>query len=176
MTLNFKEKLKNVKAFVFDVDGVFSNTFVVEKDADLLRFMNAKDGFAVRYAIEQGYIVGIISGGVSESVRLRFNKLGISDVYLGSRHKIDDFEDFYFKYNLKPDEILYMGDDLPDYEVLSKSGISTCPADAVREILEICEYVSDKNAGEGCVRDVIEQVLRAQEKWNYLKQNIAIFA
>jgi len=171
MSLNFKEKLKDVKALIFDVDGVFSSTFLVERDAELLRFMNAKDGFALRYAIEQGYIVGIITGGVSESVKLRFNKLGITDIYLGALHKIDDFEDFYMKYDLNPENILYMGDDLPDYEILTKVGVATCPADAAREILEICHYVSDKKGGEGCVRDVIEQVLRAQDNWNYLKQN-----
>lgn len=169
MKKNFKEKLKNVKAFVFDVDGVFSNAFVVERDALLSRFMNAKDGFALRYAAENGFIIGIITGGITESVKVRFNQLGITDVYLGSRHKIEDFEDFYFKYNLKPEEILYMGDDLPDYEILKTTNvISTCPSDAAREIIDICEYISEKKGGEGCVRDVIEQVLRAQEKWNYL--------
>lgn len=172
MKPNFKEKLKNVKAFVFDVDGVFSSTFLVERDAELLRFMNAKDGFAVRYAADNGYIVGLISGGVSNSVKLRFNMLGISEVYLNSKNKISDFEIFCKKNNLKPSEILYMGDDLPDYEIMKNTDvISTCPADAVPEILEISEYISDKNGGEGCVRDVIEQVLKSQEKWNYLKNN-----
>jgi 3-deoxy-D-manno-octulosonate 8-phosphate phosphatase (KDO 8-P phosphatase) len=170
MNLNFKEKLKNVKAFIFDIDGVFSNTFLVERDAELLRFMNAKDGFAVRYAVDNGYRVGLITGGISKSVQIRFNLLGISDIYLGSSKKIHDFIDFCNKYSLKPGEILYMGDDLPDYEILKTTQvISTCPADAVREILEICDYVSDKNGGEGCVRDVVEQVLRAQERWNYIK-------
>jgi 3-deoxy-D-manno-octulosonate 8-phosphate phosphatase (KDO 8-P phosphatase) len=171
MKLNFKEKLTKIKAFVFDVDGVFSGSFLVDNQAEYLRLMNAKDGFAVRYAVESGFIVGIITGGVSESVKMRFNYLGITDIYLNSRNKIEDFEDFYYKYNLKPEEILYMGDDLPDYEILATTNVvATCPADAVREIIEVCEYISDKNGGEGCVRDVVEQVLRSQNKWNYLKK------
>jgi len=172
MTPHFKEKLHKIKSLVFDVDGVFSQFFVVEKKSEFLRVMNAKDGFAMRYAIEKGFKVAIITGGVSETVKDRFESLGITDIYLGERTKINALEDFCRKYNLTFDEVLYMGDDLPDYEVLTKVGISTCPADSVREILEICEYISERKAGEGCVRDVIEQVLRAQNKWNYLNETL----
>jgi len=172
MTPHFKEKLHKIKSFVFDVDGVFSQFFIVEKKAEFLRAMNAKDGFAMRYAIEKGFIVAIITGGVSETVKDRFESLGIKDIYLGERQKINALEDFCKKYDLKTDEILYMGDDLPDYEILKNVGVSSCPADAVREILEICEYISEKKSGEGCVRDVIEQVLRVQNKWNYLTENL----
>lgn len=163
---NFKEDLRRVKAFVFDVDGVFTDgKLIVNPDGDYSRSMNIKDGFAVQYAVKQGYIIGIITGGNSENVRTRFNNLGITDVYLASSPKIDDFEDFYFKYDLKLEEILYMGDDLPDYEVMTKVGFPTCPRDAVEEIKSVSVYISDKKGGEGCVRDVIEQVLKLHGKW-----------
>ncbi len=162
---NFKERLKDIKAFVFDVDGVFSQDMVLHTDGELTRHMNVKDGFAVKTAADKGFVIGIISGGTSESVRKRFQGLGVTDIYLGSHNKLDDYEDFYMKYDLKPEQILYMGDDIPDYEVMKLSGLATCPADAVEEIQGIAHYISDKNGGSGCVRDVIEQVLRAQKMW-----------
>ena len=162
---NFKERLKNIKAFVFDVDGVFSDNIILHTSGDLMRHMNVKDGFAVKTAANKGFAIGIITGGNSESVRTRFNTLDVTDVYLASHNKMDDFEDFYYKYELKPEEILYMGDDIPDYEVMTKVGLATCPSNAVQEIQNISHYISDKRAGAGCVRDVIEQVLRAQGKW-----------
>jgi len=163
---NFKENLTKVKAFVFDVDGVFASSKVIlHPSGDLMRTMNIKDGYAVYYAIRKKYHICIISGGTSESVRLRFQKLGVTDVYLGSSNKLEDFRDFLFKYDLKPENILYMGDDLPDYEVMKQVGVPTCPSDAVEEIKAISSYISDKAGGEGCVRDVMEQVLRLQGKW-----------
>ncbi|NPA44841.1 MAG: HAD hydrolase family protein [Chlorobi bacterium] len=166
---NFKERLKDIKAFVFDVDGVFSQDMVLHTDGELTRHMNVKDGFAVKYAVDNGFIVCIITGGKSESVRTRFQGLGVTDIYLGSHDKIDDFEDFYMKYNIKPEQILYMGDDIPDYEPMKASGLATCPADAVEEIQNIAHYISDKEGGKGCIRDVIEQVMRAQQVWVKLK-------
>ena len=162
---NFKERLKDIKAFVFDVDGVFSEDMVLHTDGELTRHMNVKDGFAVKTAVDKGFIVAIITGGTSVSVKTRFQGLGVTDIYLGSHHKMEDYEDFHMKYNLKPEQILYMGDDIPDYEPMKASGLATCPADAVEEILNISHYVSDKDGGKGCVRDVIEQVLRAQKTW-----------
>ncbi len=162
---NFKERLKDIKAFVFDVDGVFSQDMVLHTDGELTRHMNVKDGFAVKTAVDKGFIVAIISGGNSESVRQRFRGLGVTDIYLNSQNKLDDYEDFYMKYNLKPEQILYMGDDIPDYQVMKISGLATCPADAVEEIQGIAHYISDKEGGKGCIRDVIEQVLRAQKMW-----------
>ena len=162
---NFKERLKDIKAFVFDVDGVFSQDMVLHTDGELTRHMNVKDGFAVKTAVDKGFIVAIISGGTSESVRTRFKGLGVTDIYLGSHNKIDDYEDFYMKYEIKPEQILYMGDDIPDYEPMKASGLATCPADAVEEIQNIAHYISDKDGGKGCIRDVIEQVLRAQQVW-----------
>ena len=162
----FKTKLKNIKAFVFDVDGVFSNSHVyLHPNGDLMRSMNIKDGFAIQYAVKLEFPIGIITGGFSESVKTRFNYLGITDVILKSVDKKDDFDSFIKKYNLSYDEVLYMGDDLPDYEVMSYVGVPTCPADAAEEIKSISAYISDKNGGDGCVRDVVEQVLRAQGKW-----------
>ncbi|MFC2117971.1 KdsC family phosphatase [Bacteroidota bacterium] len=167
----FKEELKKVKAFVFDVDGVFSTeNLLLSSDGELLRTMNIKDGFSVKYAVEQGYPIGIISGGNSESVNIRFNSLGVTDVYLNSQNKMDDFDNYISKYNINPEEILFMGDDLPDYEIMKKVGLPTCPKDAAEEIKSISKYISDKNGGAGCIRDVIEQVLRAQGKWG-LKNN-----
>ena len=163
---NFKEQLKDIKAFVFDVDGVFSSNIILHPNGDMFRPMNVKDGYALQYAVNKmGFLCGIITGGYSESVRKRFNGLGITDVYLKSINKFDDFEDFIYKYNLKPEQVVYMGDDLPDYEVMKVVGIPTCPADAAEEIKTISVYISDKKGGDGCVRDIIEQVLRAQGKW-----------
>jgi len=168
---NFKERLKDIKAFVFDVDGVFSQDMVLHTDGELTRHMNVKDGFAVKTAVDKGFIVCIISGGTSEAVRTRFQGLGVTDIYLGSHDKIDDYEDFYMKYEIKPEQILYMGDDIPDYEPMKASGLATCPADAVEEIQNIAHYISDKDGGKGCIRDVIEQVLRAQQVWFSFKDN-----
>ena len=163
---NFKEDLRKVKAFIFDVDGVFSTSKVIlHPSGDLMRTMNIKDGYAVHYLMKIGYPVAIITGGNSESVRERFIKLRVKDVYLSSRDKMDDFNDFINKYGLNADEILYMGDDLPDLPVMQAVGFPTCPSDAVEEIKAISRYISDKEGGEGCVRDVIEQVLRLHEKW-----------
>lgn len=162
---NFKEKLKDIKAFVFDVDGVFSENIVLHTNGDLMRYMNVKDGFAVKTAVDKGYIVAIITGGNSESVSSRFKGLGVTDIYINSHEKLNDYEDFYMKYDLKPEQILYMGDDIPDYEPMKASGLATCPADAVEEIQNVAHYVSDKDGGKGCVRDVIEQVMRAQSVW-----------
>jgi 3-deoxy-D-manno-octulosonate 8-phosphate phosphatase (KDO 8-P phosphatase) len=165
MGKNFKELLGKVKAFVFDVDGVFSNNVILHPSGDIMRSMNIKDGFAVHYALKMGYPMAIITGGNSDPVRLRFENLGIKNVYLKSSNKMVDFNKFIEEYKLKPEEILYMGDDLPDYPVMAIVGVPVCPSDAVEEIKSISKYISYKPGGEGCVRDVIEQVLRVQNKW-----------
>jgi 3-deoxy-D-manno-octulosonate 8-phosphate phosphatase (KDO 8-P phosphatase) len=163
---NFKEDLAKVRAFVFDVDGVYSSgTILLHPSGELLRTMNIKDGYATQYAIRKGYPVAIITGGTSESVAQRFRTLGVKDIYLGSSDKQKDFKHFLAKYNLVPEEILYMGDDLPDYGVMKEVGFPTCPLDAVEEIKSLAVYISDKPGGEGCVRDVIEQVLRLHGRW-----------
>lgn len=163
---NFKEELMNIKAFAFDVDGVLSNPEVyLSAEGELLRSMNTKDGYALQYAVKRGYPVAIITGGRTESVGLRFRNLGITDIYLGSYNKMADFNDFRFRYELEPKHVLYMGDDLPDYEVMKAAGVACCPADAVEEIKSICDYISHLEGGKGCARDIVEQVLRLQGRW-----------
>ena len=120
----------------------------------------------MKNALNKGYRVCIISGGTNEGVRTRLAALGIEDIYLGAHNKIKQYQTLREKYNLKPETVLYMGDDVPDYPVMKIVGLATCPNDAVREIQEVSKYISDKKGGEGCVRDVIEQVLRVQQKWN----------
>ena len=164
--MSFKEKLAGIKGFAFDVDGVFTDGQVyLLAGNEFVRSMNIKDGYAVQHCVKMGYPVAIISGGSSEEVRKRFIHLGVTDIYLKSSNKMDDFEDFRFKYHLEPEDILYMGDDIPDYQVMERVGVSTCPSDAATEIKQIADYVSDKGGGRGCVRDVIEQVLRLHDKW-----------
>lgn len=164
--MNVKEKFKLVKAFAFDVDGVFADENVLlNPDGQLLRSVSIKDGFALQYAVKQGYPVAIITGGTTESVRMRFRALGVTDIYLASTDKKDDFEDFIAKYDLKPEHVLYMGDDIPDYQVMQYVGVPTCPANAAQEIKNLAIYISDKDGGKGCVRDILEQVLKVQQKW-----------
>ncbi len=163
---NFKEKLNNIKAFAFDVDGVFTDGQVYLLPGDeYVRAMNIKDGYAVQHCVKMGYPIAIISGGSSEEVRKRFVNLGVTDIYLKSFHKWDDYEDFRLKYSLEHEDILYMGDDVPDFQVMERVGVPTCPADACDEIKRLSSYVSDKTGGKGCVRDAIEQVLRLHGKW-----------
>jgi|ERR1051325_3972076 3-deoxy-D-manno-octulosonate 8-phosphate phosphatase (KDO 8-P phosphatase) len=163
---NFKQLLKNVKAFAFDIDGVFTDSkiLVVQGD-DLPRSMSVRDGFAVKHAVNNGYKVVVISGGRSEAARIRLEKLGAHKVYIGRDDKLNALKEFIAEHNLKIENILYMGDDMPDYEVMQKTGIPCCPKDAVSEIKELSVYISDKKGGDGCVRDVIEQVMKVQGKW-----------
>ena len=163
---NFKENLSRVKAFAFDVDGVFSNgSIFLYPDGDIIRSMNIKDGYAVQLAVKVGYPLAIITGATSATVEKRFVGLGVKDIYLGAQNKMLDFQDFLKKHNLEPTDILYMGDDIPDYEIMKMVGFPTCPADAAEEIKLISQYISDKNGGEGCVRDVLEQVMKVQGHW-----------
>lgn len=163
---NFKEDLKRIKAFAFDVDGVLAMPYVfLSAECDLLRTMNTKDGYALQYAAKRGYPIAIITGGRTESVGKRFKGLGIDDIYLGASDKVKDFDDFRGKYGLEADEVLFMGDDLPDLKVMEKAGVACCPADAVEEIKSVSVYISHRNGGEGCVRDIIEQVLRLHGMW-----------
>jgi len=162
----FKEELKQVKAFAFDVDGVLSSSVQnLSTDGNPIRTTNIKDGFAIVHALKMQYPIVIISGGYTEEVRLRYEKLGIKDIYLGVKDKVECLTDFLNLYGLKAENILFMGDDLPDYGVMKKVGVPVCPNDAVPEIRKLSKYISDRNGGEGCVRDVIEQVLRAHNHW-----------
>jgi 3-deoxy-D-manno-octulosonate 8-phosphate phosphatase (KDO 8-P phosphatase) len=162
----FKDDLKQVRAMLFDVDGVLSSdSSPIDANGDPMRTANVKDGFAIRLAIEGGFVIGVITGGAQQRVKLRHQKLGVVYYYDNVRDKTASLEDFISKTGIPATEILFMGDDLVDYEIMQKVGIATCPSDAVPEIKLISRYVSDRKGGEGCVRDVIEQVMRAQGKW-----------
>jgi 3-deoxy-D-manno-octulosonate 8-phosphate phosphatase (KDO 8-P phosphatase) len=163
---NFRKGMTNIKAFIFDVDGVLGSDKVwLHPNGEMLRTMNIKDGYAMQYAVRMGYKIAVISGGNSDAVKNRFLNLGVEDVYMKSQNKLEDYSQFIKKYNFTDDEVLYMGDDLPDYEVMLKVGLPTCPASAVEEIKAISKYISDKPGGDGAVRDVIQQVMRLQGKW-----------
>lgn len=163
---NFKEILDDIKAFAFDVDGVLTDgSVMLMPNGEQLRSLDSKDAYALQLAIKKDFKIAIITGGNSEQVKLRMTELGIKDVFLRSHVKIDIFEDWLLANDLKAEQVLYMGDDIPDYEILKKVQASTCPADAASEIKQICLYVSNKGGGKGCVRDVVEQVLRTQNKW-----------
>ncbi len=164
--MNYRQELKKIRAFAFDVDGVFSRYMLVDDGGRLLRFMNPKDGLAVKIALEEGYKIAIITGGKDESVYQRFANLGVEDIYMGTRQKkLYYFERFLEKYSLSHENVLYMGDDLPDYFVMKAAGFAACPFDAAPEIKQVADYICDRPAGEGCVREVIEQVLKVQNKW-----------
>ena len=164
--MNVKEKMAKIKAFAFDVDGVLSaNTIPLFPDGEPMRMINIKDGYAIHQAVLKGFPIAIISGGKTNAIRVRFESLGIKDIYLGSRFKTNEFADFLKKYDLQPSDVLFIGDDIPDFEVMKMAGIAACPCDAAPEIKEISVYISNKKGGEGCGRDVIEQVLKAQDKW-----------
>jgi 3-deoxy-D-manno-octulosonate 8-phosphate phosphatase (KDO 8-P phosphatase) len=167
MEISFKQLLPKITTFIFDVDGVLTNGMLtIMPDGKLVRHMNVKDGYAMKTALNNGYRVCIISGGTNEGVRNRLKTLGIEDIYLGAHNKIEQYKELVKKYNLHPENVLYMGDDVPDFPVMSIVGLPTCPNDAVPEIKGVAKYISNKKGGEGCVRDVIEQVMRVQEKWN----------
>ncbi|HEY5499135.1 MAG TPA: HAD-IIIA family hydrolase [Bacteroidales bacterium] len=158
--------LSTIKAVIFDVDGVLSsNVIPLHISGEPMRTANLKDGYAIVQAVKKGLIVAIISGGRAEALRKRFEGLGVKHIYLGASDKKTEFEDFITKTGLKPEEIAYMGDDIPDYEVMLKVGLPACPADAAAEVKSIAKYISHKNGGEGCGRDLIEQILKAQGLW-----------
>ena len=158
--------LTKIKALVFDVDGVLSSGSIsVNTKGELLRTTSVKDGYALHLAVKMGYRVAIITGGCEESILLRYKEIGLEDIYLGSSVKTDILQQFLDKYQFQKDEVLYMGDDIPDYKVMQQVGIPCCPRDAAPEIREISLYISHHDGGCGCVRDVIEQVMKAQGKW-----------
>ena len=163
-TINYD--LTKIRAFVFDVDGVLSRDVVsLHPNGDPMRTVNIKDGYAMQLAVKLGYQVAIITGGYTDSVRIRFERLGVQHIYMRSAVKINDYQDFLNKTGLKPEEVMYAGDDIPDYEVMRLAGLPVAPADAASEIKSIAKYISHKNGGDGIARDVIEQTLKAQGRW-----------
>ena len=158
--------LTKIKALAFDVDGVLSaETIVLHPNGEPMRTVNIKDGYALQLAVKMGLHVAIITGGMTEAVRERYEGLGIPDVYLGCSVKIKTYEDFLNKYGLKDEEVLYMGDDIPDYEIMKRCGCPCAPSDAAPEIKELSVYISHHKGGHGCGRDIVEQVLRAKGLW-----------
>ena len=157
-----------IKAFAFDIDGVFTDGGIQCTTAgDLLRVYDAKDGFAIRMAIMNGYPVGIITGGSSKSILKRMRASGVpdDDVYLHCRDKMEDFRDFCAKHGLRPEEVMYFGDDIPDVELLEACGCGVCPSDAVEEAKAAADIISTKPGGKGCIREVVEQTMKAQGRW-----------
>ncbi len=163
---NFKQLLKKIDTLIFDVDGVMTDGIVkLSTEGEMLRSMNVKDGYALQLAVRKGYEIIIISGGSCEGVRKRFSILGVKEIHLGVSHKLKVFESLVKERGIDPSCILYMGDDIPDYEVMKRVGVAACPSDAVEEIKSISHYISGKPGGKGCVRDVLEQVMRVRGHW-----------
>lgn len=163
---NFKEDIARVEAFVFDVDGVMTDGGIIPTpDGDFIRRYNAKDGYAIAYAIREGYKICIISGGRGEMLRRRLEMLGVERMYLNCMDKIAAIKEFMADNNLAAENVIYMGDDIPDLECMRLVGIPVCPADACMEVIEASRYVSEYDGGKGAVRDIVEQVLRAQQRW-----------
>ena len=158
--------LKKIKAIVFDVDGVLSaETITMAATGEPHRTVNIKDGYAIQLAQKMGLRIAILTGGNTSAIRTRYENLGVQDIYMKCSVKITTFEEFLEKYQLSADEVIYVGDDIPDYEVMKRCGCPCCPADACSDIKAISLYVSDRKGGYGCGRDIVEQVLRAQGKW-----------
>ncbi len=158
--------LKKIKAIAFDIDGVLScETIPMNQDGTPCRTVNIKDGYAIQLAVKMGLHIAIITGANIPAIRVRYEGLGVKDIHIGCSIKIETYENLKQKYGLSDEEVLYMGDDIPDYEVMSRCGCPCCPADAAPEIKQISLYISTLKGGMGCGRDVIEQVLRAQGKW-----------
>lgn len=149
----------------FDVDGVLGGATIYIVGGQPVRTANVKDGYALQMAVKSGYQMAIFSGGRSEAVEERYKALGFQDVYMACHCKMDVLDQWMAKHNLSPEEIVYMGDDIPDYEVMKRVGCSCCPSDAAHEIKAIATYVSPAEGGQGCARDVIEQILRANDQW-----------
>lgn len=168
--MNTLQQFKQIKTFIFDVDGVLTNSdLLVTESGELLRVMNTRDGYALKKAVNLGYNVCIITGGKSKGVASRLQGLGIEDIFLGASDKLSIFNQYQKDNSLKFEEILYMGDDLVDIEVMKKVGLATCPADATQEVKSISHYVSKTNGGAGCAREIIEMVLKLNDQWPYQK-------
>ena len=159
-------KLKKIKAIVFDVDGVLSlNTIAMDSEGVPVRTMNIKDGYAIQLAVKLGLKIALMTGGRNEEIRKRYAYLGVQDVFLNCKVKLNTWDTYLKENNLQPEEIIYVGDDIPDYEIMQRAGCPCCPKDACADIKAISSYISDCNGGMGVARDIIEQVLRAQGKW-----------
>jgi 3-deoxy-D-manno-octulosonate 8-phosphate phosphatase (KDO 8-P phosphatase) len=163
---NYKELLRQINTFIFDYDGVMTDgSVIMTSDGEAYRISNVKDGYALQLAIKKGYRVAVISGAHSASMIHRMNAVMVTDLFLGVENKIPVYRDYIEKHNLSASHVLFMGDDIPDYALMLEAGVSACPADAAEEIKSVAMYISNFPGGKGCVRDVIEQVLKVQGKW-----------
>ena len=163
---NYKAQLKKVKTFIFDYDGVLTEgTIIMTEQGEALRISNIKDGYALQLAVKMRYRIAIISGARSKSMEHRLKALQITDVFLGVGNKLETFHTYLRNNSIDPSEVLFMGDDIPDYQIMREVGMPTCPADAAEEIKKLARYISHVPGGKGCVRDVIEQVMKVQGKW-----------
>jgi 3-deoxy-D-manno-octulosonate 8-phosphate phosphatase (KDO 8-P phosphatase) len=163
---NYKELLKNISTFIFDYDGVLTDGSVITmNNGEAYRVSNVKDGYAMQLAIKKGYNIAIISGSRGEGMTLRLKSLQVTDIFLGIENKLEVYHDYLEKKSIESSHVLFMGDDIPDYEIMTESGVPTCPSDAVEEIKTVAKYISHLGGGKGCVRDVIEQVMKIQGKW-----------
>lgn len=168
MKINFKDKLQKINTFILDVDGVLTDGgLYILPSGEFMRKMNAKDGYALKLALIKGYNIAIITGGKENNIKERLGKLGVNNIYLNAHNKLPILEDYLSNNNIDIKNTLYMGDDIPDMECMKKVGISCCPNNAVTEIKNIADYISPLNGGLGCVRDIIEQVLRANNDWKH---------
>lgn len=162
---SYKEKLSHITTFIFDIDGVLTDGTVMLFKDEVVRTLNSRDGYALQFASKSGYTILIITGGNSDAVKDRLLNLGVTEVRLGSKNKMAVYRELQDTYNFSDEEVLYMGDDIPDYEVMKQVFVSACPQNACVEIKDISDYQSPVNGGKGCVRDVIEQTMRVQGKW-----------
>ncbi len=163
---SYKSLLREINTFIFDYDGVLTNGVVIlMEDGEHLRTANVKDGYAIQLAVKKGYRVAVITGGLSKTLETRFRALQVTDIFLGAANKLEIFKEYIDENDINPENVLYMGDDIPDYEVMQKVGFATCPADAAEEIKAVSKYISHQKGGEGCVREIIEQVLKVQGEW-----------
>ncbi|MDC8003819.1 HAD-IIIA family hydrolase [Aureisphaera galaxeae] len=166
MEKSYKEYLQHITTFIFDVDGVLTDgSIIINTEGELFRSMNVKDGFALKTATDHDYNICIISGGTNEGVRKRLEGLGITDIHLGAKQKIELLTNYFSENGIKPENVIYMGDDIPDLGAMKMVGLPCCPQDAVPEIKAISKYISHKKGGQGAVRDIVEQVLKVQGKW-----------
>ena len=164
--MNYKSQLAKTTVFIFDIDGVFTDNIVyLLSDGEQMRTANVRDGYAVQHAVKSGFRIAVISGGKNEMTRARFEKLGVTEVHLGSSNKKIVYESLQAKWGFSDSEVCYMGDDIPDLPILKRVGLATCPSDAVPEVKAVAHYISDKAGGHGCVRDVLEQALKLKGQW-----------
>lgn len=163
---NYKERLIDITTFVFDYDGVFSDGVVyILENGEMIRSTHSRDGYALQLALKKGYRICVITGAYSNGIVERFKKIGIEDVFIGADDKLKVFDEYCRKHALKQEEVLVMGDDIPDYKMIQRAWVSCCPSDAAWEIRSSVDYISIYPGGRGCVRDIIEQVMRLQGKW-----------